>query len=77
MALRVRSERLSRQVLEVLEAVRREGLLEVRLAQDGRTLQWVDAEGRVVQQGPGEPGMDAWQRLRLRLLLGPVPEDLL
>lgn len=77
MARRVRSEDLSRQLLEALETVRRDGLFELRQAADGQTQQCVDAQAYVVPPGPGEPGMDGLQPLRLERLLGLAPEELL
>lgn len=77
MAVLVRSSALAQQVLAELAVLRERSLLELRLAPDGQTLEWLDADGRNVARGPAEPGLDAWQQLRLKLLLWLVPEALL
>jgi cardiolipin synthase C len=77
MAVRARSQALAQQLLGELDLVRHSGLLRLRLADDGHTVEWVAADGQVVHRGPDEPGLGAWQRLRLKLLLWLIPEDLL
>ncbi len=87
LALAVDSPALVREVSEQLRpgpgAALSAGLWEVRLAADGRTLEWVGRDGSASTDGPGaerlsaEPAPPWWQRLKLWLLYLLVPDDLL
>jgi putative cardiolipin synthase len=77
LGLIVFSPQLAEQAVVLLDAVRREAAYRLRLAADGRSIEWhgVAADGNAVVMGEPEVG---WSRRMLLELVGPfVPEDLL
>jgi cardiolipin synthase C len=77
LALVIRSPELTRQVLGELQSARTIGVHEVRLAADGRTLEWIAHAADGSETVGDEPVPSLWQRLQLWLALQLVPEDLL
>jgi len=79
LALVIDSPELTRQVLDQLAPTRSSGVYEVRLADDGQSVEWVagggaDSDAEHLRDEPAPPW---WQRFKLWLLSHLVPDDLL
>jgi len=73
----IRSAEMCRQVLKLVDVLKQQGTYRLRLAADGRTLEWESddpAPGTLLRQ---EPDTGFWQRLILELLAPLTPESLL
>jgi putative cardiolipin synthase len=76
MGLFVASPALAQQVLKLVDVIKSQGAYRVRLASDGKTLQWTTVAGQT-EILVEEPETDFWSRLMLEVLSVLVPEDLL
>jgi cardiolipin synthase C len=77
MGLFIQSPALAQQMRKLVDVVRQQGAYQVRLAPDGKGLQWLASGPGGQEQLVEEPETDFWSRLMLELLSWLVPEDLL
>jgi putative cardiolipin synthase len=77
MGLFVASPALAQQVLKLADVIKSQGAYRVRLAADGKTLQWTTFGAGQAEVLVEEPETDFWSRLMLEVLSVLVPEDLL
>jgi cardiolipin synthase C len=77
MGLFIQSPALAQQMRKLVEVVRQQGAYHVRLAPDGKGLQWLASGPGGQEQLVEEPETDFWSRLMLEVLSWLVPEDLL
>jgi len=71
---------MARQVIKLLQVLKDQGAYRLRLAADGRQIEWISEDddergGETVLTQ--EPDSSAWERLMLELLAPLTPESLL
>jgi len=76
----IRSPEMARQVIKLLQVLKDQGAYRLRLAADGRQIEWISEDddergGETVLTQ--EPDSSAWERLMLELLAPLTPESLL
>jgi putative cardiolipin synthase len=76
MGLFIESPVLAQQVLKLVEVIKSQGAYRVRLADDGKTLQWTTLAGAgQAEVQVEEPETDFWSRIMLEVLSVLIPED--
>ena len=77
MGLFIQSPTLAQQVLKLIDVIKSQGAYRVRLAPNGKDLQWSVAGSGSKDDLVEEPETDIWTRLLLEILSLIAPEDLL
>jgi len=73
----IESPELARELVRVIDIDRLQSAYRVRLASNGRGLEWLSIEGEEEKVQTTEPESSPWLRLKLWLLTHLVPESLL
>jgi putative cardiolipin synthase len=73
----VDSRALAAEVLRIIDTLKQQGSYHVRLAADGRGIEWVDGQGDTQRVLTSDPDADAWTRFKVDLLSPLIPESLL
>jgi len=77
MGLFIENREIAQQLLKLIDVIKSQGAYQVRLAANGKDLEWVTTGAQGQQELVDEPETDIWSRMMLEILSVLTPESLL